>query len=118
MTARTVRRAADRSEQNRRAVNQHRNGRNEGGFSRRQWQELDAAQRSRLVESLAGDALSRVDDGGQLHPGDRAALEVFDRHLVWEAFIPPEPLCRHGQTADCNSCFLDHDDLMRRLEDQ
>lgn len=66
--------------------------------------------------TAALDALARLDDGLPL-PGDDVLLAVFDRHCQWGAFTAPEPLCQHGQTADCNSCFLDHDDLMRRAED-
>jgi hypothetical protein len=67
--------------------------------------------------TAALDALARLDDGTPL-PGDAALAAVFERHCQWEAFVPPEPLCRHGNTADCNPCFLDWDDLMRRVEDQ
>lgn len=67
--------------------------------------------------TAALDALSRLDDGLPISTADRDMLALFDQHCAWEAFVPPEPLCRHGNTTDCNSCFLDHDDLMRRAED-
>lgn len=65
--------------------------------------------------TVAADALARLDDGlGR--PGDREIAAVLDRHLQWDAFIPPT-YCIHGQGDGCNSCFLDHDDAMRRTED-
>lgn len=67
--------------------------------------------------TAALDALARLDDGVPL-PGDRTLADLFDQHIQWDAFVPPAPFCRHGNTADCNSCFLDHDDLMRRADDQ
>jgi hypothetical protein len=70
------------------------------------------------VADHALKALARLDDGLPISTADQHVLAVFDAHTQWEAFVPPEPLCRHGNTADCNSCFLDHDDLMRRAEDQ
>lgn len=66
--------------------------------------------------TAALDALARFDDGVSL-PGDRTLADLFDQHIQWDSFVPPAPLCRHGSSADCNSCFLDHDDLMRRADD-
>lgn len=50
-------------------------------------------------------------------PEDAAMLAVFETHCQQHAFVEPI-YCRHGEAGDCNSCFLDHDDLMRRAEDQ
>lgn len=65
---------------------------------------------------VALEALSRVDDG-LAQGGDLELIEILDRHCQWEAFVPPV-FCRHGQGPGCNSCFLDHDDAVRRAEDQ
>jgi hypothetical protein len=66
--------------------------------------------------TAATDALCRLDDGNPL-PGDRTLAAIFDRHCAWDAFVWPEPLCRHGNTTDCNSCFLDHDKAVDRSGD-
>lgn len=63
----------------------------------------------------AQDALARSDEGAGLS-GDVALAYRYDQHCQAGAFIPPL-LCPHGRGEDCNSCFLDHDDLMRRAED-
>lgn len=63
--------------------------------------------------TAASGALAPL-DFDTLLPEDVAVLAVFERHCQQHAFEPP---CRHGVTGDCNSCFLDHDDLMRRADD-
>ncbi len=66
----------------------------------------------------AADVLARVDDGLPVTADQRVLLAVFERHCQEQAFIPPPALCVHGNDEDCGSCFLDHDYLMRRAEDQ
>lgn len=65
--------------------------------------------------TAALDALARLDFDTVL-PEDAAVLAVFERHCQLGAFEPPVD-CRHGVTGDCNSCFLDYDQALRRAED-
>jgi hypothetical protein len=65
--------------------------------------------------AAASDALARLDDGLQ-DPDDAELAAVLELHCQTAAFVPPV-FCRHGLGPGCNSCFLDHDDAMRRAED-
>ncbi len=64
-------------------------------------------------------ALAAIDaiDDGHATATDRALADWYDLVCQARAFIPLLALCVHGQAGDCNSCFLDWDDLMRRAED-
>lgn len=61
-------------------------------------------------------AVSRLDDG-LASPTDRSLAAAYDHACQLQAFVPPV-FCIHGGGPDCNTCYLDHDDLMRRAEDQ
>ncbi|WP_250029700.1 hypothetical protein [Paractinoplanes maris] len=76
----------------------------------------------------ATDAISRLDDG-QATQADRLIAEVFDRHSEASAYhlaqrldVLPADVCPCSQPKDpaeptCLSCYLEHDDAMRRASD-
>lgn len=47
---------------------------------------------------------------------DHAVIEVFERHLRWEAC--PCLVCGGPGGPECVTCLLIHDQKMRRVEDQ
>lgn len=114
MTARAERRTESRRELNRRTVNQAAATHNQSSFSRTEWEALDRNGRKQLTVD-AQAAVNRLDDGDG-RPGDSDLAAIFEAHCQRDAFTPPT-YCVHGQGDGCNSCFLDHDDLVRRSED-
>jgi hypothetical protein len=46
---------------------------------------------------------------------DHAVIEVFERHIVWEA--RPCLICGKPGGPECVTCVLFHDQKMRRAED-
>lgn len=67
--------------------------------------------------TTALQALSRMDDG-TFSPADTLLADRYDLHCQAGACVWPDLMCPHGVTGDCHACFLDHDDEMRRAEDQ
>jgi hypothetical protein len=65
--------------------------------------------------TTASDTLARLDDGSLL-PGDRAVIEVFERHLQWGAqrFCL---VCGEPGGPECDSCHSAHDRTITRLTD-
>ena len=66
--------------------------------------------------TTALQSVSRVDDG-TASAADVLLANRYDRLCQAKAFKWPELACPHGNTTDCNACFLDHDDEMRRASD-
>jgi hypothetical protein len=95
---------------------------------------LESAVTTPLLDlSAAADALHRLDNNTP-RPGDadlaaaferlcRQQQEVFEDHIreaehaLWLA--EQCPVCEEGGTGpECDECFIAHDALMRRVEDQ
>ncbi len=79
--------------------------------------------------TLASDAIARIDDG-HASPADRLIADLFDAHSQdrWTRVgalldVLPADVCACGGRKEpaefeCQGCFLDHDDAMRRADDQ
>jgi len=81
----------------------------------------------------AQDAVTRLDEGAG-RPGDEALANAYDEYCRQEWLVLEDrrqaeaflswlatqcPVCvTDGMGQECDRCFLDHDQAMRRAEDQ